>query len=100
MKTSETIIYDSAKRGSKALEELRGVIRYRDFINQLIQRDIVARYKRSILGIAWTMLQPLGMMLVISIVFSQLFRRIEGYSVYLLSGLIAFTFFSQTELLM
>jgi len=96
MKTSETVIYDSAKRGSTALEELRAVFQYRDFINQLIQRDIVARYKRSILGIAWTMLQPLGMMLVISIVFSQIFNRVEGYSVYLLSGLIAFTFFSQT----
>ncbi len=96
MKTSETVIYDSAKRGSTALEELRAVFQYHDFINQLIQRDIVARYKRSILGIAWTMLQPLGMMLVISIVFSQIFDRIEGYSVYLLSGLIAFTFFSQT----
>lgn len=97
MKTSSgTFIYDSAKRGAAAIEELRSVFQYRDFINQLIQRDIVARYKRSVLGIAWTMLQPLGMMLVISIVFSQVFNRIEGYSVYLLSGLIAFTFFSQT----
>jgi ABC-type polysaccharide/polyol phosphate export permease len=96
MKTSETVIYDSAKRGPAAIEELRAVFQYRDFINQLVQRDIVARYKRSVLGVAWTMLQPLGMMLVISIVFSQIFDRIEGYSVYLLSGLIAFTFFSQT----
>jgi len=96
MKTSDTVIYDSAKRGPAAIEELRAVFQYRDFINQLVQRDIVARYKRSVLGIAWTMLQPLGMMLVISIVFSQIFNRIEGYSVYLLSGLIAFTFFSQT----
>jgi ABC-type polysaccharide/polyol phosphate export permease len=96
MKPSATVIYDSTKRGPAALEELQAVFHYRDFIAQLVQRDIVARYKRSILGVAWTMLQPLGMMLVISIVFSQIFNRIEGYSVYLLSGLIAFTFFSQT----
>ena len=96
MKISEAVIYDSAKRGPKALEELKAVIQYRDFVFQLVQRDVVARYKRSVLGVAWTMLQPLGMMLVISIVFSQLFHRVEGYSVYLLSGLIAFTFFSQT----
>lgn len=96
MNTSETVVYDSAKRGPKAFEELRAVIQYRDLIYQLVRRDIVSRYKRSVLGVAWTMLQPLGMMIVISIVFSQLFKRIEGYSVYILSGLIAWQFFSQT----
>ena len=96
MKTSETVIYDSSKRGPKALEELRSVFQYRDFIYQLVRRDIVSRYKRSFLGVAWTMLQPLGMMIIISIVFSQLFNRIRGYEVYLLSGLIVWQFFSQT----
>jgi ABC-2 type transport system permease protein len=89
-------IYDSAKRGSIALEELRGIWQYRDLISQLIRRDIVARYKRSVLGIAWTMVQPLGMMVVLTIVFSQLFSLVKGYPVYLLSGLLAWTFFSQT----
>jgi ABC-type polysaccharide/polyol phosphate export permease len=42
------------------------------------------------------MLQPLGMMLVMAIVFSTLFRQVEGYVVYVLSGLIAWTYFSQT----
>ena len=88
--------YDSQKRKSPALEELFSIIRYRDLIYQLIRRDIVARYKRSILGVLWTMLQPLGMMIVMSIVFSKLFGRVNGYSAYLLSGLIAWTFFSQT----
>lgn len=96
MKISETVIYDSTKRGPKALEELRAISQYRDLIYQLIRRDIVSRYKRSLLGVAWTMLQPLGMMLIISIVFSQLFDRVIGYPVYLLSGLIAWQFFSQT----
>ena len=88
--------YDSQLRKSPAIEELFDVIRYRDLIYQLIRRDIVARYKRSILGVIWTMLQPLGLMLVITIAFSQLFGRVEGYPVYLLSGLIAWNFFSQT----
>lgn len=94
--SAPSVIYDSAKRGSVALEELRGIFQYRDLIFQLIRRDIVARYKRSVLGIAWTMLQPLGMMVILTIVFSQLFHQIEGYPVYVLSGLIAWTFFSQT----
>ena len=42
------------------------------------------------------MLQPLGMMIVLTVVFSQLFGRVEGYPAYLLSGLIAWTFFAQT----
>jgi ABC-2 type transport system permease protein len=88
--------YDSDKRKSPALEELLDIIQYRDLIYQLVRRDIVARYKRSVLGIAWTMLQPLGMMIVLTIVFSQLFGRVDGYAAYLLSGLIAWTFFAQT----
>jgi ABC-type polysaccharide/polyol phosphate export permease len=49
-----------------------------------------------VLGIAWTMLQPLGMMIVMTVVFSRLFHSIEGYPSYILSGLITWTFFSQT----
>lgn len=97
MDTSEKImIYDSTKRGSSALEELRGIFQYRDLIYQLVRRDIVTRYKRSVLGIAWTMLQPLGMMIIMTLVFSSLFQTVKGYPAYLLSGLIAWTFFSQT----
>ncbi|HEX5838381.1 MAG TPA: ABC transporter permease [Anaerolineales bacterium] len=88
--------YDSQKRKSPALEELQDIIQYRDLIFQLVRRDIVARYKRSVLGIVWTMLQPLGMMIVLTAVFSQLFGRVEGYAAYLLSGLLAWTFFAQT----
>ena len=88
--------YDSAQRKSPALEELLDIIRYRDLIYQLIRRDIVARYKRSVLGIMWTMLQPLGIMIVLTLVFSSLFGGARGYPSYLLSGLIAWTFFAQT----
>jgi ABC-type polysaccharide/polyol phosphate export permease len=95
MKKSEDLIYDSTKRGSVALEELRGIFQYRDLIYQLVRRDVVSRYKRSVLGVAWTMLQPLGMMLILSLVFSTLFHGVRGYAAYILSGLIAWTFFSQ-----
>ena len=92
----KTMIYDSAKRVSPALEEVRGIFQYRDLIYQLVRRDIVARYKRSVLGIAWTMLQPLGMMAIMTVVFSSLFQSVKGYPTYILSGLVAWTFFSQT----
>jgi ABC-type polysaccharide/polyol phosphate export permease len=89
-------VYDSLKRGPVALEELRGLLQYRDLIFQLVRRDIVSRYKRSVLGIAWTMLYPLGMMTVLTLVFSQLFKAVPGYPAYILSGLIAWNFFAQT----
>jgi ABC-type polysaccharide/polyol phosphate export permease len=89
-------IYDSSSRRAPALDELQEVIKYRDFITQLTRRDILTRYKRSFLGIGWTMLNPLGMMLVMTIAFSQLFKSIPGYPAYILSGLIVWIFFSQT----
>ena len=92
----QLIEYDSSRRGPVALEELRGLIQYRDLIYQLIRRDIVSRYKRSVLGIAWTMLNPLGTMLVLTIVFSQVFHSLAAYPAYILSGLIAWNFFAQT----
>lgn len=91
-------VYDSAKTASAALLEIKEAWRYRDLIFFLVRRDVTARYKRSVLGIAWTMLNPLGMMIVLSIVFSQVFRiQMEGYPVYVLSALLAWNFFSQTS---
>ena len=96
MQTQTRETYDSAHRGHPALEELRGVLRYKDLIIQLSRRNLVSRYKRSLLGVAWTMLNPLGSMLVMTIVFSRVFGRVESYPVYVLTGLIAWNFFSQT----
>jgi ABC-type polysaccharide/polyol phosphate export permease len=91
-----SIIYDSQKRGPVFLEELRGIFQYRDLIVQLVRRDIVTRYKRSALGVAWTMLNPLGMMVVLTLVFSRLFHSIQSYPAYVLGGLIAWNFLAQT----
>jgi ABC-2 type transport system permease protein len=87
--------YDSNLRGPVALEQLRDLWKYRDLIYQLIRRDIVSRYKRSALGIAWTLLNPLGMMVVLTVVFSQVFHSVAGYPAYILSGLVAWNFFAQ-----
>ncbi len=91
-------IYDSEHRGSLAMEELRGIVKYRELVFQIVRRDVISRYKRSILGVAWTMLNPLGMMLILTLVFSRLFHSIQGYPVYILGGLVAWTFFSQTTM--
>ena len=91
-----TSVYDSGIRRSKAVEELIEAYRYRHLIFQLVRRDVLTRYKRSILGVAWTMLNPLGMMLVLTVAFSQLFGGTRAYPAYVITGLVAWNFFAQT----
>ncbi|MCI9050986.1 MAG: ABC transporter permease [Lachnospiraceae bacterium] len=65
-------------------------------MKQLIQRDFKKKYKRSILGIIWSFLNPMSMMVVQYIVFSTIFKSdIENFPVYLLSGTIFFNFFTE-----
>jgi len=89
-------IYDSAKAKSSSLEELKPLWKYKDLIKQLVRRDIVTRYKRSFLGVLWTMLNPLGTMIILSIVFSRMFNMRGTYPAYIITGLVFWTFFSQT----
>ena len=89
-------VYDSSRHESPALEELRELFLYRNLIVQLVRRDILTRYKRSFLGVAWTMLNPLGTMLVMSIAFSRVFGAGKSYSAYVLTGLMAWNFFAQS----
>jgi ABC-type polysaccharide/polyol phosphate export permease len=97
-KNISNYVYDSSAHRWTALYEFTQAWKYRDLILHLIRRDVTARYKRSVLGIAWTMLNPLFMMIVLTIVFSQVWRiDIPGYSAYVLSGLIAWQFFSMAS---
>lgn len=89
------IRYDSGNRGFLAFEETRNLLKYRELIMQLVRRDLVSRYKRSFLGVAWTMLNPLGTMLILTLVFSNLFHSVSSYPIFILSGLIGWNFFSQ-----
>lgn len=89
--------YDSTALKNPAFEELVEAWNYRHLIIQLTRRDVLTRYKRSVLGVAWTMLNPLGMMAVLTIAFSQVFRfDLPSYPAYVLSGLLVWNFFSQT----
>ena len=69
---AKVIFYDSARIKSPVFEEIREAIKYRNLILQLVRRDVLTRYKRSVLGIAWTLLNPLGMALVLTLAFSQI----------------------------
>ena len=70
--------------------------RYSFLLRQLVSRDFKTKYKRSVLGMAWSFLNPLLTMSVQYIVFSTLFNSdIPNYPVYLLSGIVFFNFFNE-----
>lgn len=70
--------------------------RYNYLIKQLVSRDFKTKYKRSVLGILWSFLNPLLTMMVQYIVFSTLFKSdIPNFAMYLLIGIVCFNFFSE-----
>ncbi len=74
--------------------------RYRFLLRQLIARDFKVKYKRSVLGVAWSLLYPLLTMAVMALVFSGVFRFSTpgvSYIAYLLIGLTWFNYFSEAS---
>lgn len=70
--------------------------KYRPLLYELVARDVKIKYRKSVLGVLWTLLNPLLMMVILSIVFSNLFRfDVENYPLYLLSGQILFNFYNE-----
>lgn len=70
--------------------------KYRFLIKQLVSRDFKVKYKRSVLGVAWSFLNPLLTMLVQYVVFSTIFKSsVPNFPVYLLVGTIFYSFFSE-----
>jgi ABC-type polysaccharide/polyol phosphate export permease len=75
---------------------LRELWQYRELIRNLVERDLKVRYKNSVLGIAWSWLNPLLMMLVLTVVFTVMAgnSRQPAYHVFVLIGILAWNFFS------
>ena len=72
------------------------IVKYRNLVVELVMRDIKKKYRRSILGYLWSMLNPLLTMLITAMVFSNLFRfQIDNFALYLLTGQLIFTFYSE-----
>ncbi|MGH2570147.1 MAG: ABC transporter permease [bacterium] len=76
---------------------LRDLWRYRDLAWILVANDLKLRYRRSVIGAAWTMLNPLLTMLILTAVFSHVWRvEVEKFPVFLLSALLPWSFFGQS----
>ena len=81
---------------SATRDRINTFFKYKDLLRELVVRDVKLKYRRSFLGYVWSILNPLLIMLVMTLVFSQMFQRgIENFPVYLLSGQLIFNFYSE-----
>jgi ABC-type polysaccharide/polyol phosphate export permease len=76
------------------------VLRYRELFSSLVRRDLRAKYKGSLLGLAWTLALPVTLMLVYLVVFSVLWKAqatdLDDYWLFLLCGLPPWVFFASS----
>ena len=71
--------------------------KYRPLIRELVTRDLKVKYRRSVLGYMWSILNPLLMMLLQTLVFSYMFRfDIPNFPLYLICGNTLFNFFNES----
>ncbi len=74
---------------------LRNFTKYRYLLSELVKKEIKLKYRRSYLGILWTLIEPLLTMLVLSVVFSQLYGKSDRtFPVYILTGRLLYSYFS------
>jgi ABC-type polysaccharide/polyol phosphate export permease len=77
--------------------EAAEVWNYRHLLRMLVVRDLKSRYKNSLFGVAWSFLQPLGMMVVLTFAFGVINKgpaELPHFNVFILSGYLAWTYFS------
>lgn len=71
--------------------------KYQFLFEELVKRDFKKKYKRTVLGMLWSVLSPLLMLLVMRLVFTQFFgRTTPHYTTYLFAGTLTFSFFSES----
>lgn len=81
--------------GLGTVGRLRLVWRYRELLVNLTRKELKVRYKNSILGFLWSLLNPLLYLVVFSVVFQEILRaQIPRYAIFLLSGLVVWNLFS------
>ncbi|WP_294405843.1 ABC transporter permease [uncultured Clostridium sp.] len=77
-------------------EKLMTLYNYKNLLWEFIKKDIKLKYRNSILGVLWSMLNPLLIMLVLTFLFSNIFKNaIPNFPVYCLSGRLIYDYFSQ-----
>ena len=77
------------------MNAIREIINYKEFLKSNVKKDVRGKYKGSFLGVLWSFINPLLSVVVYAIVFHYIMRfQIEHYLIYLISGIIPWTFFT------
>jgi len=78
----------------KAVKEL---FAYRELLRNLVLNELKLRYRNSVLGFLWTILNPLFYLLILALVFSRIMRfQVENYAIFLFTGLVSWSMIQQT----
>lgn len=78
------------------IQRIKDIYEYRDMIFSLVKRELRGRYQKSVLGMLWTLLNPLCQIVVYTFVFTVIFENnMENFYIYLTVGTIPWTFFSE-----
>ncbi|WP_194843461.1 ABC transporter permease [Paenibacillus sp. B01] len=73
------------------------IINYRELLSELVKRDLKIKYRRSVLGVLWSILNPLLFMLITTMIFSTMFKnQIQNFPIYFLTGQIMYAFFAES----
>ena len=79
------------------MRQVKNLMKYRFLLLELVKKDIKLKYRRSYLGIFWTLLEPLLTKVVLTIVFSGLYGKADHtFPVYILTGRLLYTFFANS----
>lgn len=92
-------IYNALEDRIAFKKDVTAIKRYKYLLSDLVTRDIKTKYRRSALGVLWSVLNPLLMMLVLTAVFSKIIRvEVEGgFALFYLTGYIIFNFISESS---
>lgn len=84
------------RRRLAAAARVRELYAYRELVSNLVARDLKARYKNSVLGFVWSLLNPLAMMVVFTVVFTVMLpnNQMPNYPIFILCGLLPWNYFS------
>lgn len=81
----------------KLTEQINKIKKYEFLFSELVKRDFKKKYKRTVLGMLWSILSPLLQLCVMAVVFTQFFgRNTEHYIIYLFSGNLIFSFYKES----
>ncbi len=96
-RTSDAPLLDRASERDSFARTLAAMYGYRELLKNLVAKDLKLKYRGSVLGFLWSLVNPLLMIAVYTVAFTYILRvRAEGFVFYLMIGILAWTFFANS----